>query len=415
MRDHQRDLRADALAWIDGYTAAKLATRELAGFARRVVAVVVAEIPALGADAAIRRDLDASTHDAIRTYLSRVPQDQPDVVDPPPAARDLGRSLAQRGHEVGVLLNVYRVGLRAVWREIMADVCRADLDDDLRAAILDYLFDHLSRTVDHVVDELVGVYFDEVERRMRGAVARKVETVHALLREEPMDIDAAVQRLGHNLHRPQTGLVLWTSGEEDQHATMEALAREIAAQAGATAPLAIPSGPQAMWAWLAGAAALDPRSLAPTLKRHPGIRVSAGIPAPGLGGFRTSHAQAVMAQTVAMDSDIRAEVTLYQDVELVSCMSANPAAMRALIARELAGLAQPDPAIARLRETVLVYLETGSSNRAAEALGVHKNTVLYRLQQAEEHLGHRIDERKLALEIALRIVATYGDRVLPTP
>jgi len=43
---------------------------------------------------------------------------------------------------------------------------------------------------------------------------------------------------------------------------------------------------------------------------------------------------------------------------------------------------------------------------------VHKNTVLYRLQQAEELLGRPLDQRSFELEAALRIAATYGDSVL---
>ncbi|WP_327120871.1 helix-turn-helix domain-containing protein [Nocardia sp. NBC_01730] len=41
----------------------------------------------------------------------------------------------------------------------------------------------------------------------------------------------------------------------------------------------------------------------------------------------------------------------------------------------------------------------------AGALDIHKNTVLYRLQQIEGLLGHPIGDRKLQLEIALRVVA----------
>lgn len=51
--------------------------------------------------------------------------------------------------------------------------------------------------------------------------------------------------------------------------------------------------------------------------------------------------------------------------------------------------------------------------KAAESLSVHKNTVLYRMQQVEELLPQPLDEHKMALEVALRVVATLGERVLP--
>jgi DNA-binding PucR family transcriptional regulator len=140
-----------------------------------------------------------------------------------------------------------------------------------------------------------------------------------------------------------------------------------------------------------------------------GLRVAIGVPSPGIEGFRTSHAEAVLAQKVAMDSGSPSATTFYRDVELVSFVSSNPIAMRTFVSRELGELAQPGPTTARLRETLTAYLQSGSSARAAEELGVHKNTILYRIQQAEELLGHAVDERRLPLEVALQVVAVYGD------
>ncbi|MEU6086453.1 helix-turn-helix domain-containing protein [Streptomyces sp. NPDC047085] len=60
-----------------------------------------------------------------------------------------------------------------------------------------------------------------------------------------------------------------------------------------------------------------------------------------------------------------------------------------------------------------VWPPTSPRAKAAESLSVHKNTVLYRMQQVEESLPQPLDERKMPLEVALRVVATLGDRVLP--
>ena len=43
---------------------------------------------------------------------------------------------------------------------------------------------------------------------------------------------------------------------------------------------------------------------------------------------------------------------------------------------------------ARLRDTLLVFLQTGGSYKAtAEQLTLHKNTIQYRIRKAEESLG----------------------------
>jgi PucR-like helix-turn-helix protein len=51
--------------------------------------------------------------------------------------------------------------------------------------------------------------------------------------------------------------------------------------------------------------------------------------------------------------------------------------------------------------------------RGAERLHMHKNTVHYRLARAEELRDLAIGERRLEFEIALNLVHTLGDRLLP--
>jgi DNA-binding PucR family transcriptional regulator len=62
-----------------------------------------------------------------------------------------------------------------------------------------------------------------------------------------------------------------------------------------------------------------------------------------------------------------------------------------------------------MRETARAFLAAGGNARiAAEALGTHKNTVLYRLTGIEELLGHPIADRRLQLELALMLHDTYS-------
>jgi DNA-binding PucR family transcriptional regulator len=71
---------------------------------------------------------------------------------------------------------------------------------------------------------------------------------------------------------------------------------------------------------------------------------------------------------------------------------------------ELGELLDTSDAAARVRGTLRVYLEENlSPARAARRLGIHQNTVVYRVKQAEEMLGCAIDERRLRLEVALRL------------
>ena len=72
----------------------------------------------------------------------------------------------------------------------------------------------------------------------------------------------------------------------------------------------------------------------------------------------------------------------------------------------MGGLIGPDDASARLIATLQIFFEEGSSHsRASKRLGIHENTVRYRIKQAEELLGRSVEERALELRVALVLVS----------
>jgi DNA-binding PucR family transcriptional regulator len=71
---------------------------------------------------------------------------------------------------------------------------------------------------------------------------------------------------------------------------------------------------------------------------------------------------------------------------------------------ELGELGADDDVARRLAATLRVYLdENASRSRAAKRLNIHDNTVSYRVRQAQELLGRRVDERSLELRVALAL------------
>ena len=87
--------------------------------------------------------------------------------------------------------------------------------------------------------------------------------------------------------------------------------------------------------------------------------------------------------------------------------------LRTWVRRVLGDLAEDDEGTARLRQTVRALLSCGGSYTAAAALlHVHKNTVHYRVQRAEELRGLPIAEGRLDVEVALLACELLGPRVL---
>jgi DNA-binding PucR family transcriptional regulator len=66
-----------------------------------------------------------------------------------------------------------------------------------------------------------------------------------------------------------------------------------------------------------------------------------------------------------------------------------------------------------LRETLRVFLGTGSSNKAAaDQLHLHINTVKYRVNSAVKRRGRPITDDRLDVEVALLLCHWFGTAVL---
>jgi DNA-binding PucR family transcriptional regulator len=103
----------------------------------------------------------------------------------------------------------------------------------------------------------------------------------------------------------------------------------------------------------------------------------------------------------------------FDEVAPVAMMLGSAGLLRPWVLRTLADLAADDEHHARLRETLLVFLQTGGSFKAtAEQLTLHKNTVQYRVRKAEESLGRPVGENRHDVELALRASHWLGSSVL---
>jgi DNA-binding PucR family transcriptional regulator len=413
----QADAQREALAFLERYIA-ELDEPALTGLARRLAAYAGQGIPELEGLAA-GTDLTALARESVRSLFAVLPAEQWRTPDVPVAAMEFTRALVRGGHDLSVLLKVYRLGQVEFWNAVMDVADREIPDPAVRMATLALMWERLSLWVEVVVEHQVQLYEEEREHWLRGALARRSATIRAILAGEDVDPQRAGMLLGHDLGRWQLALTLWADEKAsvtDALSRLQALAGELAGAVGAHRPLTMVVGVRGLWAWIGTDVAPDPRVLAgvPALADAVGLRVAAGRPRRGAGGFLDSHREALEAQRVAVAAVDAGPLTTYADVEVVSMLSADETAMRHLVEIELTGLLARDASTARLRQTALAFLRSGSNARAAaDLLGTHRNTVLYRVRRAEELLGRPIDDGRLRLELALTLVETFGERLLP--
>ncbi|MGY1865209.1 PucR family transcriptional regulator [Nocardia gipuzkoensis] len=413
--------------WLADYVYETMRAETLERIVTRLDDVIIARIPEL-ADRDMRRDLAASTRAHARIVLSRLPSDAFEF-SLPEEAHAFARSVARRGFELRLLLRVYHVGMEAVLDYMTEVVEQRRTTPELERVVLLRLFERATKWISTSVELLTDTYMEEREQVLRAAINRRAETVRALLDGDDVDVEQASVRLGYRLSQQHLAFVLWTDEPTGEPAGAEAtglldrVAARLATSFGSARVLTVPSGASAMWAWAGSDDVERAAELAAPgqLERLAGaqveapVRVAFGVPAAGIAGFRRSHREAVAARQVAERAPAGGpRVTGYRTVEIAYLAGADEAAMRGLVERELGALAGRDANAARLRATLHAYLRGHRSPEAtAKALGVHKNTVRYRVQRIEQLLGYPIEERGLPLEIALVCVDVYGSDALP--
>lgn len=395
----------DLDAWVGDYVADASTEENVEKFVSQVDGIILEQIPELASDPRLTAELHASTKSQWRVFLTILDREAFDVLLPPQAV-DLAVSIARRGLDLGILLKVYRVATDATWEFIVAVADAVPEEGPDHADVLKFLWGRAGRWLNEAIEQLMRTYAAERETAFQGAFARRNETIQAILHGEAISVDTATHDLGHQMRAQQTCLVLWFDGATKTASPthLESLAQAIARDLDAGRPLTLLAGRYELWAWLATRKVPNLAGISAIVERK-SARAAIGGTFPGVDGFRTSHREAVDTQKFVLRSGNHGAVTAYGDIELACLMSESPDAARHLVERELGKLAAPDPALDVVRETLSHYLRNGSNIvLTASELYVHRNTVRYRLDQAEELVGHPLTERRTEMDVALRLV-----------
>lgn len=388
-----------------------------------LAAMFLEEIPALQGDEAVRELMAASTAANVSTMLDVLLHGLPLAqIEVPAAAAAYARRFAQRDLPIEGLLRAYRLGSVRFNQWWLRCLAARSLDADVLLACIQEIVSAVGRYIDQVSEHLVEIY--ETERKLwtQRTDAARVVALRTVLADESLDVSTAEAMIGYRMHGWHVAAVAWVEIDTPGAPRQVESAASVLSSRGGGRPLAVLADDHTLWAWLTGPAEsvrLDEAALAAALDGLPSsaVRIALGEPAAGLAGFRTSHREALRAKSVAETSgEYLPRVTSFARVSIAALLSENVDALRTWVARTLGELARDEDGMARLRETVRIFLETGGSfTDAATRLHLHKNTVHYRVRKAEEIRGRPLSDSRLDVEVALVACQQLGNRVLRGP
>jgi|RhiMethySRZTD1v2_1073278.scaffolds.fasta_scaffold253397_2 hypothetical protein len=386
--------------------------------------LVTSDIPELRGDDIVEKLLDASIEENVATLLHVFEHGSPpDDIGAPAAAVEYARRLAQRGVPIIALIRAYRVGHGRFLSRCIDELGARSQDASLTAAVTSRMADVSFRYIDRVSEEVISAYQHERDNWLLTQTAVRAARVRVLLGGQPIDIDATESALGYRLRQRHIGLIAWvtdTPRGSEGLTRLDQLASAAARVLGSPGrPLFVPRDETLAWIWLAasGDMVVSGEALAKAFDNgDSSVRIVAGEPGYGLDGFRLTHQQAVRTQDLALAAKPGSRLTTFANVGAVALICADMSAARSWVWGMLADLALDDEPHARLRETLQVFLSTGSYTTTAERLVLHKNSVQYRIRKAEDALGGPISDRGADLELALRACQYLGQAILrPVP
>jgi hypothetical protein len=386
-----------------------------------LLTLFAAEIAPLQHDDQLLGLLAASTEENVVSALHVLEHGiDPHNLDAPTAAKTYARRLAQRGVPVSALLRSYRLGHASFFETLLQEM---NADPDADPAVAGAAGVALSRIttayVDTVSELVVAAYEDELKAWSENHAALRAARIRSLLDGSPVDVALTESKLGYRLSATHLCVLLWFDvghvAQGDELVQLEATASAVATLLGGHHLLA-PMDEESAAVWFHAPNDTDVAAVAQVLMREQpaDVRTAVGRPSPGLDGFRDGHRQAEQAKQVAVAASLRAQpVTLFDNVGAIALLCSDLAAARVWVCDTLGPLAADEENAERLRETLRVFLETGSSYTAsAEILNLHKNSVQYRVQKAEQLRGRSLRVDRPDVEFALRACHLLGASVL---
>ena len=399
-------------------------TRRVAEVSADVYEVVLREIPELSDDKPVLALLGSSVHSNVGTCL-QVMQHQINLADvrAPAASLEYARRRAQRGTPLTALLRAYRLGHGCFSDWLLTELARQTDDARMITAVTLAMSRVVTGYVDQTSEEIVAAYTLERENWLRNRSAARAARIRDLLSGRAVNVGATEATLGYRLRQYHVGVVGWAgdaTAAVDNITRIEKAIGHVAARAACSGdPVFLPRDESSAWAWLPLGIrdTFDPAA-ADTAEVDADIHFAFGDAAKGTTGFRLTHEQAIATQAVALAGPSPApRAVLYGQVAPVAMMLASGELLQPWVAATLAELATDDEHHARLRETLLVFLQSGGSYKAAaDQLTLHKNTVQYRIRKAEESLGRPVADNRQDVELALLVSQWLGTGVLqPAP
>src|SRR5690348_512859 len=329
----------------------------------------------------------------------------------------LGILQARSSQSVEPILAAYRIAARVAWDEILR-AWRGHRQAMPEAIML--VANYVFAALDQVAAEVTKTYLHAREQHMQRGTRAHARLIHALISDN-FDSELELQRQALAVNTPLAAqgyvaivskLVLGSRDGERGGQALAEVATSLETPRGVLVHATDPGTLVVLWPVESLSDLDDARHFVNRLQDEAAqrsgsvrARVRAGIGGyhPGLHGISRSYLEAQQAIEAGRKLNPDAIAHGHDEVIPQLVLAQNPRLAERFVAHTLGKLLDPKLRNrAQLLETLEAYLARGSVKDAASTLGLHRHTVLYRLDKLKELLGDLdVPATRLRLQLAL--------------
>lgn len=314
---------------------------------------------------------------------------------------DTAKELARRGVSE-LLMNVARSAQNAAWDLWMKMAFSLTQDPVVLEEFLEVSSRSISEFIDSNMRVVTQIILEEKSAQAHDDPVDKRSLVSRLLDGRDVEAEQFGRRLGYSLAQRHHACLVWSETPDAEIRLLEDMARALAQLTGTVAPLIVFAGPATLWAWSNAAKPLDLNLLQDVARQFPKIRAAIGSAGAGMNGFRRSHLEALTTQRLMGRLAGSPAVATIDQVRMVSLMTQDARAARQFVLSTLGRLAT-EPTV--LQHSLHAFLANGCNiTQTAEVLGTHRNTLLRRLERAQDLLPIPLADHRIQIAAALELV-----------
>jgi DNA-binding PucR family transcriptional regulator len=314
---------------------------------------------------------------------------------------DTAKELARRGQSE-LLMNLARSTQNTAWELWMKMAFSLTQDSEVLEEFLEVSSRSISEFIDSNMRVVTKIILEEKSAQAHDDHIDRRTLVSRLLDGRDVDTEQFGRRLGYSLFQKHHACLVWSEIPDAEIQPLEGMARTLAKLTGTVAPLIVFAGPATLWVWMSAAKPLDLSALQDVAHQFPKMRAAIGSSGLGVNGFRRAHLEALTTQRLMGRMAGAPAVATIDQVRMVSLMTQDLRAARQFVLSTLGRLATESRV---LQHSLHAFLANGSNiTQTADVLGTHRNTLLRRLERAQDLLPVQLADHRIQIAAALELV-----------